>query len=178
MNASTRDLFVLLALGLAEPLEPRVALLEVLRVVAVVVGDRPQREIGDARDDRVEEVAVVRDEDDRVRIGDEVFLEPVARVEVEMVGRLVEQQQVGRPSSSLASAMRICQPPENVSVGSLRPSGRTRGRAAPSHLRRSICSRPQAEAILQLAVAREHRLVLRSGTGRRRGAPRCRASRP
>ena len=64
-----RDLLVLPLLRLAQPVEPRVALDQVVRVVAVVVGKRAQRQIGDARDDRVEEVAIVRDEDDRVRIG-------------------------------------------------------------------------------------------------------------
>ena len=67
---------------------------EVVAVVADVVGQRAQRQVGDARDDRVEEEAIVRDEDDRVRIGVQVLLEPVARFEIEMVGRLVEQQQV------------------------------------------------------------------------------------
>ncbi len=43
----------------------------------------------------VEKVAVVRDEDERVRIGGQVLLKPVAGFEIEVVGRLVEQQQVG-----------------------------------------------------------------------------------
>ena len=93
-HLDARDFLVLLALRLAQPLEHRVALLDVLAVVADVVGQLAQVEIGDARDDRVEEVAVVRDEDDRVRIGAEILLEPVARLEIEVVGRLVEQQQV------------------------------------------------------------------------------------
>ena len=88
-----RDFFVLFLLGLPEPFEPRVALDEVLRVRAGVVRDRPERDLGNARDDRVEEKPVVRDEDHGVRIGREVPLEPVPRVEVEMVGRLVEKQQ-------------------------------------------------------------------------------------
>ena len=67
---------------------------EVVAVVADVVGQRAQRQIGDARDDGVEEEAIVRDEDDRVRVRVQVLLEPVARFEVQMVGRLVEQQQV------------------------------------------------------------------------------------
>ena len=60
----------------------------------IVVGERAQRQIGDARDDRVEEEAIVRDEDDGVRVGVQVLLEPVARLEIEVVRRLVEQQQV------------------------------------------------------------------------------------
>ena len=81
-------------LALRSALDARVVLDEVVAVVAEVVGQRAQRQVGDARHDGVEEEAVVRDEDDRVRVGDEVLLEPVARVEIEVVGRLVEQQQV------------------------------------------------------------------------------------
>eukprot|EP00966_Prymnesium_polylepis_P252953 5847217-Prymnesium_polylepis.1 len=43
--------------------------------------------------DGAEEVAVVRDNDDRVLPLLEVALEPDHRVQVEVVGRLVEQQQ-------------------------------------------------------------------------------------
>ena len=39
----------------------------------------------------------MRDEDDRIGIGGEVFLEPVPRVEIEVVRRLVEQEQ-SRPA--------------------------------------------------------------------------------
>ena len=93
-HLDARDLFVLLALGLAQRLDALVVLDEVAAVVAVVVGQRAQRQIGDARDDGVEEEAIVRDEDHRVRVGVQILLEPVARLEIEMVGRLVEQQQV------------------------------------------------------------------------------------
>ena len=93
-HLDARDLLVLLALGLAQRLDARVVLDQVVAVVADVVGERAQRQVGDARDDRVEEEAVVRDEDHRVRIGVQVLLEPVARFEIEMVGRLVEQQQI------------------------------------------------------------------------------------
>ena len=46
--------------------------------------------------DAIEEIAVVRDDDDRSRIAQQPALEPQDRVEVEMVGRLVEQQQLAR----------------------------------------------------------------------------------
>ena len=88
-----RDLLVLLALRLAQLVHARVALDDVMRVVAGVIGQLAQVEIGDARDDGVEKEAIVRHEDDCVRVRREIFLEPVARLEVEMVGRLVEQQQ-------------------------------------------------------------------------------------
>ena len=42
--------------------------------------------------DRVEEVAVVRDDDQRAVVADEEVLQPVDRIEVEVVGRLVQQQ--------------------------------------------------------------------------------------
>jgi len=89
-----RDFFVLLLLRLPQPLEHRVALRDVFAVVADVVRQLAQIEIRDARDDLVEEVAVVGDENHREGIRAEIFLEPVARLEVEMVRRLVEQQQI------------------------------------------------------------------------------------
>jgi hypothetical protein len=51
--------------------------------------------LGDAVDGDVEEVAVVRDQDDGARVGDEELLEPRARFQVEVVRRLVEEQHVG-----------------------------------------------------------------------------------
>ncbi len=84
---------VLFLLALAQLLHPRFALAEVRGVVADVVGQRAQADLGDAGHHRVEEEAIVRDEDDCVRVLREVLLEPVARLEIEMVGRLVEQQQ-------------------------------------------------------------------------------------
>ncbi len=87
------ELVVLVALHLAQALHARLAFLQVRGVVADVIGQLPQREIGDARHDRVEEEAVVRDEDDGVRVIGEVFLEPVARVEIEVVRGFVEQEQ-------------------------------------------------------------------------------------
>ena len=80
-------------LGLAQQLQPRVALDEVVRVGADVVGDRAERDLGDPRHDRVEEEAIVRDEDHRVADRSRVLLEPVARIEIEVVRRLVEQEQ-------------------------------------------------------------------------------------
>jgi hypothetical protein len=88
------DFLVLLAFGFAQRLDARLVLLEIVAVVADVVGQGPQREIGDAGHDRVEEEAIVRDQNHRVRIRVQVLLEPVAGLEVEVIGRLVEQQQV------------------------------------------------------------------------------------
>ena len=52
-------------------------------------------ELDDARRDGVEEGAVVRHDHDAALEADEQLLEPGDRVEVEVVGRLVEQQHVG-----------------------------------------------------------------------------------
>ena len=52
-------------------------------------------ELEDPLGDVVEEVAIVGDRDDRARVLLEEPLQPVDRLGVEVVGRLVEQQQVG-----------------------------------------------------------------------------------
>ena len=134
---------------------------EVVAVVADVVGERAQRQIGDARDDGVEEEAVVRHEDDRVRVGVEVFLEPVARFEIEVVRRLVEQQQVRLAEQQLgerdahlpAAGKRLGRPGE---VGG--PEAEALEHRRRLQLDRVAVAMP--EAVLQIAVAREHLVVL------------------
>ena len=74
--------------------ERRCLLLEVRRVGA---GPREQRaavELRDARGKTGEKCAVVSNEQQGSLKGRQVFLEPQDRVDVEMVGRLVEQQQI------------------------------------------------------------------------------------
>ena len=76
---------------------PRVAFhpLSVVRaVVATERGQPPVAELPDARHRRVEEGAVVGGDQERARASPEVLLEPFEGVEVEVVGGLVEQQQV------------------------------------------------------------------------------------
>ena len=48
----------------------------------------------DARGDYIEEVAIVRDEDDRAGKAFEIIFQPADRFGVEMVGRLIEQQKI------------------------------------------------------------------------------------
>ncbi len=161
-HLDARDLLVLLALRLPQALEHRVALRDVLAVVADVVGQLAQVEVGDARDDRVEEVAIVRDEDDGVRIRAEIFLEPVARLEIEVVRRLVEQQQV-RPAEQQLRQRDAHLPPAGERLGRAREILLAEAEAA-QHRRDpqihavAVC---QPEAILQVAVAVKHRVVLR-----------------
>ena len=66
----------------------------------------------------------------RVRIAREVVLQPERAFEVEIVGRLVEQQQVGLAKRArAASATRMRQPPEKDEAGPLlRRRRRSRGR--------------------------------------------------
>jgi hypothetical protein len=64
--------------------------------------------------------------------------------------------------------MRICQPPENVSVGRSKSAVLKPSPAAPSRLELDAVAVVQPEAILQIAVAVQHRVVL--GFGNRRVA--------
>jgi hypothetical protein len=89
-----RDFLVLLFLRLPQAFEHRVALLDVLAVISDVVGQLSQVDVCDTRDNGVQEIPIVRHENDGVGIRAEILLEPVACLQVEMVGGLVEQQQV------------------------------------------------------------------------------------
>ena len=71
-------------------------------------------ELDDARGHAVEERAVVRDDDARRHFQQQLF-EPLDAVDVEMVGRLVEQQQLGLEREASASAARLRSPPESCS---------------------------------------------------------------
>ena len=75
-----------LALGAGQHVRRVAALV----AVHVAVGDLPRR-----RADRVEEPAVVGDDQQRAAAGGEVARQPVDGLDVEVVGGLVEQQQLG-----------------------------------------------------------------------------------
>ena len=70
-------------------------LLEPARVVALEREPAPVVELEDPLGDVVEEVAIVGDRDDGARVLLQEAFEPVDGLGVEVVGRLVEQQQVG-----------------------------------------------------------------------------------
>ena len=76
--------------------EPRLLLLQPARVVALERDPVPAVELEDPARDVVEEVAIVGDGHDGALVVLEVALEPADRLGVEVVGRLVEQQQVRR----------------------------------------------------------------------------------
>ena len=65
------------------------------RIVALVQGRPAPLDVHDVADDAVEEVAVVRDEQERAGIVAQPALEPDHGIEIEMIRRLVEQQQRG-----------------------------------------------------------------------------------
>ena len=76
---------------------PRVALLTlpVIRAVIAAEGREPSvAQLPDPGDGRVEERPVVRRDHERARPATEVLLEPLERIEVEVVRRLVEQEEV------------------------------------------------------------------------------------
>ena len=76
-------------------LEPGALLLEPARVVALVRDPAAAVELEDPPGHVVEEVAVVGDGDDRARVVVQMALEPGHRFGVQMVGRLIEQEEVG-----------------------------------------------------------------------------------
>jgi hypothetical protein len=134
---------------------------QVVAVVADVVGERAQRQIGDAGHDRIQEKPIVRDEDHRVGIRVQILFQPVARFEIEMVGRLVEQQQIGLAEEQLRQ--RDAHLP-STGEPLRRPLEIGRFEAEPAEHRRGpqfdAVAVAQAELILEIAVAMEHRVVL------------------
>ena len=89
------DAVALVAVGGRQLLVALRLLGEELVVVAGVEPEALVPDFGDLVDRDVEKVAVVRDQHEGVRIVLQIFFQPVAGFEIEMVRRLVEQQQVG-----------------------------------------------------------------------------------
>ncbi len=113
-------------------------LLQVGLVAAGVEVDRPVPQLGDLPHGDVEEVAVVRDEHEGVGVGAEIVLEPVARFEIEMVGGLVEQQEVGL----LEQELRQCD-------AHLPAAGEVLGAARPVFLRKTEAGEDHADPGLE-----------------------------
>ncbi len=85
-------------LGLDVLLEPRISFDALPVIGAVVAPERRQPAIAqlpDAGHDRIEEGAVMRRDEQRSRPAAEMLLQPLERPDVEVVRRLVEQEQVG-----------------------------------------------------------------------------------
>ena len=91
-------------LGLFLLRETILFLLEPRRVVALPRNAPPAIELENPAGDVVQEVAIVGDGDDGARVVLQKALEPGDRFRVEMVGRLVEQQQIRRLQQQPAQA--------------------------------------------------------------------------
>ena len=141
-------------------------------------------DIDDTVADAIEEFAIVRDQQQRAGIGPQPGLEPEDRVDVEVVGGFVEQQQVGaahertgnidaHPPAAGKSADRplVLGVLESQAVHELRGA---RPRVIAAHLRVTRVQRAEARAIVvfgrhrdlrldraQLGVAVEHELDCR-----------------
>ena len=110
-----------LRLGLLLQREPLLLLLEPRRVVALPGNAAAAIELENPAGDVVEEVAIVRDGDDGARVLLQEALEPRDRLGVEVVGRLVEQQQVRATAGAAGTAPR---------AGARRPRASSRRRRA------------------------------------------------
>ena len=93
-GVQVRDLPLLLDIGSLLQRELLCALPFELCVIAAVGRELARVDVNNDVHDAVEEVAIVRDEQQRPRILCQPVFEPQHRIEVEMVGRLVQQQQV------------------------------------------------------------------------------------
>ena len=122
--------------------EPRGALRLERGVVAGVEREHAALEVGDVRDAAVEEVAVVRDQQQRAAVAREPALEPDHGVEVEVVGGFVEQQQVGPAHQRLRQVQAHAPAAREIGDGSFEVR---RLEAEPREQRG--CARPGAVAV-------------------------------
>src|ERR1035437_2122226 len=89
------DAFALVLVRRHQGVTALLFLMQILLVIAAVKLHALVPYFDDAIHRYVEEIAVVRDQQIRVGILQEILLQPVAGFEIEMVGGLVEKQQVG-----------------------------------------------------------------------------------
>ena len=163
-RSSVRCRFDLLLLFLREPL---LLLLQPGRVVAFPWNAVAAIELEDPAGDVVEEVAIVRDGDDGARVVLEEALEPGDRFGVEMVGRLVEQQQVRRLQQQAAerhAAPFAARERRDVGIGR-RQAQRVHRQLEP---RVEVPAVGRFDAVLDLALLLEDLVHLFGRTGPRR----------
>ena len=127
-------------------------------VAAAPEGELAVDQVDDRIDRRVEQVAVVADDDHRARIAREIALQPQRAFEVEVVRRLVEEQEVRLGEEQRRRAPRAC---------ASRP--KSRSRAAPAPRRRSRGRRGCGRRAPPLRARRYRRAA--------RGSRRCGAGR-
>jgi hypothetical protein len=146
--------------------EPLLLLLEPRRVVALEREPAAAVELEDPAGDVVEEVAVVRHGDDGALVLREEALEPEHRLGVEVVGGLVQEQQVRRGEEEPAErdpAALAAREGADVAV-SLRQAERVHRMVEP------VVELPEVGAVdrvLHLRLLGEQRVVVRVGLGER-----------
>ena len=149
------------------------------RVAALVLVDRGVGDLPGERADGVQEPAIVGDDEHRAAARGEVVREPVDALDVEVVGRLVEQQQLGvaeqrlgeRDPAPLAAGQR-----RDRGVEALREAARSRRRRAGRRAR----SRKRASAAHSWSArppTSSSRIVRSRVAGRRPGRASRRAGR-
>ena len=99
--------------------------LEVGAVTPVVDVESALVDLEHAGRDRVEQVAVVGDAQEATGERGESFLEPVDRVDVEMIGRFVEDEQIGRRDQGLGQRDPALLPAAQRRDGLLEPTAET-----------------------------------------------------
>jgi hypothetical protein len=130
-------------------------------------------DLGDARRHAIEEVAVVGHQQQGAVPCAQAVLEPLRRARVEVVGRLVEDQQIGPRQEGAASATRRRSPMESAST-SRSKGGQSRSAARP---RISWLDVPAAEVLERLLQARLlGECGVQRGAGRPTRGARARAS--
>ena len=150
-----------------------VFLREIFGVVALVDGEALVPDLDGAVDGDVEEIAVVGDEDVAEGIVLEVVLKPVAGFEIEMVGGLVEKQQIGLGEQQFGQRDAHL-PAAGELIGLARPVFFAEAEAGEhgAHLRVERVAVEGVEALLQHGVALGGGCVFRARRGRARPAGR------
>ena len=158
-----RDLPLLFHVGRLLQRELLRALALELRIVAAVGLQLPRIEMDDPVDDAVEKIAVVRDEQQRPGVAREPVLEPQHGVEVEVIGGLVEEQEVRAAHQGLREIEP--HPPAARESGDGILVGRCR-ESEPRQKRRGARSRRVAADFVVAMMKVRERLALCGGIGR------------
>ena len=101
-------------------------------------------------------------EDDGARVVVQILFEPVTRLEIEMIRRLVKEEQT-RPAEEQLGQGNPHLPPARERVGRTFEHRGRKSQALQHRGRAELdaVAIPEAESILEVTVARQHRLVLR-----------------
>ncbi len=156
------DFLILAPLRLPQGRHPLFPLDEVAAVGAVVVGEDAVPDLRNPVADLVHEEPVVGDEDDRMGIFAQVPLQPVAGLDVQVVGGLVQQEYVGLFEQKLRQGDPHLPPAGELAAVAPPVCGeKTEAVQHPARLRLHGVAPPQPELLLEMAVALQKGIVLR-----------------